>query len=57
MDLPSITGIAASGPTLPRPRTAEPSLTTATMFARLVRLKDSDLSLAIAMLTAATPGV
>ena len=31
--LPSITGIAASGPILPRPRTAEPSDTTATVLA------------------------
>ena len=30
MDLPSITGMAASGPMLPRPRTAVPSVTTAT---------------------------
>ena len=29
---PSITGIAASGPIFPRPSTAEPSLTTATVF-------------------------
>ena len=31
--LPSITGMAASGPILPRPRTALPSETTATVFA------------------------
>ena len=30
---PSITGIAASGPIFPRPRTALPSDTTATVFA------------------------
>ena len=35
--LPSITGIAASGPMLPNPRTAEPSVTTATVLPRLVR--------------------
>jgi hypothetical protein len=30
--LPSITGIAARGPMLPRPSTAEPSVTTATVL-------------------------
>ena len=34
--LPSITGIAASGPMSPRPRTADPSETTATVFALIV---------------------
>ena len=34
--LPSITGIAASGPTAPSPSTAVPSLTTATVLRRLV---------------------
>ena len=34
--LPSITGIPASGPISPRPRTAVPSVTTATVFQRLV---------------------
>ena len=34
--LPSITGIAASGPMSPRPSTAEPSETTATVFALIV---------------------
>ena len=34
--LPSITGIPASGPISPRPRTAVPSVTTATRFERLV---------------------
>ena len=33
---PSITGIAASGPMSPRPSTAEPSETTATVFALIV---------------------
>jgi hypothetical protein len=33
MDLPSITGMAALGPMLPRPSTAEPSVTTATVLA------------------------
>ena len=32
MDLPSMTGMAASGPMLPRPKTAEPSVMTATIF-------------------------
>jgi hypothetical protein len=31
--LPSMTGIAAFGPMLPRPSTAEPSVTTATVLA------------------------
>ena len=35
--LPSITGIPASGPMSPRPRTAVPSVTTATVFQRRVR--------------------
>ena len=34
--LPSITGIPASGPMSPSPRTAVPSVTTATVFQRLV---------------------
>ena len=34
--LPSITGIAASGPILPRPNTAEPSVITATKLRLLV---------------------
>ena len=34
--LPSITGIAARGPMLPRPSTAEPSVTTATVWAAQV---------------------
>ena len=34
--LPSITGIPASGPMSPRPRTAVPSVTTATVFHRRV---------------------
>ena len=36
--LPSITGIPASGPISPRPSTAVPSVTTATVFHRPVRL-------------------
>ena len=57
MHLPSITAIAASGPMLPSPSTAEPSVTTATLLPRLVRAYASDLSAAMARLTAATPGV
>ena len=34
--LPSITGRAAAGPMLPRPRTAVPSVTMATMFLTIV---------------------
>ena len=37
--MPSITGIAASGPMSPRPSTAVPSLTTATVFALIVRFQ------------------
>ena len=37
--LPSITGMAASGPMLPRPSTAEPSLTMATQLRLIVRLR------------------
>ena len=55
--LPSMTGRAASGPILPRPRTAEPSETTATLFALQVRSYAFVLSLAISRQTAATPGV
>ena len=55
--LPSITGIAASGPMLPRPSTADPSLTTATVFRLIVNRRASSLFLAIARQTRATPGV
>ena len=55
--LPSITGIAASGPMSPRPSTAVPSLTIATVL----RLMVSSCARAgvswIAMQTLATPGV
>ena len=37
--LPSITGIAASGPMSPSPSTAVPSLTTATVFCLIVRFQ------------------
>ena len=55
--LPSITGIAASGPMSPRPRTALPSLTTATVLRLIVYWKARSRSLWIAVQTRATPGV
>ena len=55
--LPSITGNAASGPMLPRPRTAEPSVTTATVLRLMVSFRAADGSLAMAMEIRATPGV
>ncbi len=55
--LPSITGIAASGPMSPRPSTAEPSETTATVFRLIVKSKAFLRSSWISMQTRATPGV
>ena len=55
--LPSITGIPASGPISPRPRTAVPSVITAHKFPLLVRLYDSLMSSLIARQGSATPGV
>ena len=55
--LPSITGIAAPGPMLPRPSTAEPSVTTATVLPLVVSRQTSSGCSAIAMLTRPTPGV
>ena len=55
--LPSITGKAASGPMLPRPRTAEPSVTTAMVFRLMVRRRASLGSLTMASQIRATPGV
>jgi hypothetical protein len=55
--LPSITGIAASGPMLPRPSTAEPSVTTATVLPLIVSRRASSGCSAMAMLTRPTPGV
>ena len=55
--LPSITGIAASGPMSPSPSTAVPSETTATVFALIVYLNAFWRSASIAMHTRATPGV
>ena len=55
--LPSITGSAAYGPMLPRPSTAEPSVTTATVFRLMVRRRASSRFPAIASATRPTPGV
>ena len=55
--LPSITGMAAYGPMLPSPSTAEPSVTTATEFRLTVRRRTSSGLRAMAMETRATPGV
>ncbi len=55
--LPSITGSAAPGPMLPRPRTAEPSVTTATELPLIVSRGMSSGFSASARLTRPTPGV
>ena len=55
--LPSMTGIAARGPMLPRPSTALPSVTTATELPLTVNRETSCGFSAIAMLTRPTPGV
>ena len=55
--LPSMTGIAACGPMSPRPSTAVPSLTIATVFLRMVSSWLASTSRLIAMHTRATPGV
>ena len=55
--LPSITGMAASGPMSPRPSTAVPSETTATVLALIVYLNAFWRFSAIALHTRATPGV
>ncbi len=55
--LPSITGRAAFGPMLPRPSTAEPSVTTATLLRLIVSRRASSGLAAIARQTRATPGV
>ena len=55
--LPSITGIAASGPMSPSPSTAVPSETTATVFCLIVRFQAASRSSAMALQTRATPGV
>ena len=55
--LPSITGSAAPGPMLPRPSTAEPSVTTATELPLIVSRRTSSGLFASARLTRPTPGV
>ena len=55
--LPSITGSAATGPMLPSPSTAEPSVTTATELRLMVSRRTSPGLSAIALQTRATPGV
>ena len=54
---PSITGSAAPGPMLPRPSTAEPSVTTATELPLIVSFGTSSGFFASARLTRPTPGV
>ncbi len=56
MPLPSITGLAASGPMLPRPSTAVPLLITATRLPRAVYCATLAGSAAISRQGAATPG-
>ena len=56
MALPSMTGMAASGPMSPRPRTRVPSETTATVFHLHVYSYASSGSLAMALQGSATPG-
>ena len=55
--LPSITGMAASGPMSPRPSTAVPSDTTATVLRLIVSDQARSGASAIARQTRATPGV
>ncbi len=55
--LPSITGIAAAGPMSPRPSTAVPSVTTATVCDFQVYSLASSGFAAMAVHTSATPGV
>ena len=55
--LPSMTGMAAFGPMSPRPRTAVPSVTTATVLETQVNSPASSGCSAIAVQTRATPGV
>ncbi len=54
--LPSITGLAASGPMSPRPSTAVPLLMTATRLPRAVIWEAALASSTIASQAAATPG-
>lgn len=54
--LPSITGLEANGPILPKPRTAVPLLTTATKLPRAVYFAAAEGSRSISKHGAATPG-
>jgi hypothetical protein len=54
--LPSMTGLAASGPMAPRPSTAVPLVTTPTRLARAVSEEASAGSATMASQAAATPG-
>ncbi len=54
--LPSITGLAASGPMLPRPSTAVPLVTTPTRLLRDVIVAAMPASATMALQAAATPG-
>ena len=54
---PSITGSAAAGPMFPSPRTADPSVTTATVLRLIVKRRASLGSSTIAWQIRATPGV
>ena len=54
---PSITGIAARAPMFPRPSTALPSETTATVLDLIVYLYAASGSFAITLHGSATPGV
>ena len=56
MPLPSITGLAASGPMSPRPSTAVPLVITATRLERTVYSAAAAASSTIASHAAATPG-
>ena len=56
MPLPSMTGLPARGPMLPRPSTAVPLLTTATRLLRAVRLAAAAGSASMARQASATPG-
>ena len=52
-----MTGSAAAGPMLPSPKTAEPSVTTATVLRLIVKRRASLGSSKIAIQIRATPGV
>ena len=56
-DLPSITGMPASGPMSPRPRMAVPSVTMATLLKMPVSSRALAGSASMALHTRATPGV